>query len=310
MKWKWKWKLKIERNEPAVEIQPIPKGVGLLVARSPISKRRLSKTASIALWCCCGVMFGTSIFFRVIRGMKTASLNGSPGVRAPSEKEMNGQAQIEAPPVTPVDLSKSGRAQPQFVAAPRGPFLKPQLIERPKGAAVPPGTLALAKLVSGASNGPVKAVLTESIYVDGDPVLDEGTVLLGSGASTEERLFVRFGMLVLRDGKTEKIQAEAADFGDKIAGLKGSRVGARALKLAGSIGLNFVSGMSEVLQDQKMSPMGMPIKDTSMKNAFLNGTEKAAADEAEDILSGIKEAKPIIEVGAGTPIFVLFGEGG
>lgn len=67
--------------------------------------------------------------------------------------------------------------------------------------------------------------------------------------------------------------------------------------------------MSEVLQDQHTNPMGMPVKETSLKNALLNGTEKASMEEAGDILSGLKDARPIIEVPAGTSIYVLIGEG-
>lgn len=190
-------------------------------------------------------------------------------------------------------------------------FSAPQLIERSKTTQIPAGSLALATLVSGASNGPVKAALSEALIVNGEVVLPEGTILLGSGSSTEERLFITFSKLVHRDGKSEPIQAVAADIKDKIAGLKGSKIGNYAMRLGAGIGLNFVSGMAEVLQDQEaVGPMGMPVKKATMKNAFLNGAEKASLEQASEIMSGLKDKQPIIEVKAGSTIYVLFGENG
>lgn len=300
----------------AIKSAELNVGTELLVNRPLISGRRRGKEESIALSILSLLVFGTSFYFKAMGCERETRVRAKTpeSLAPPKEVKGGGASAVAAPPMisqyrffdAAFRYLKGGESARRGIAQ---KFYGPQLISRPQGVAIPPGTLVGARLVSGASNGPVKATLTDAIYVNGDPVVEEGTVLLGTGASTEERLFVRFSKLVFRDGRVEKIAAEAADQSDKIAGLKGSKIGNHALRLAGSIGLNFISGMSEVLQDQHTNPMGMPVKETSLKNALLNGTEKASMEEAGDILSGLKDARPIIEVPAGTSIYVLIGEG-
>ena len=84
----------------------------------------------------------------------------------------------------------------------------PQLLNRPNNFKVPPGTFAKAVLLSGASNGPVRAQLTEPVSLNGETLIDEGSILLGMGQSTEERLFIHFTKIVLKDGSSETIDAQ------------------------------------------------------------------------------------------------------
>ena len=81
--------------------------------------------------------------------------------------------------------------------------------------------------------------------VAGEPLLEAGTVLMGPGQSGDERSDDPFRKAVFQDGTVAKIEALAADGSDKIPGIKGSRVGYRALKLAAGVGLNFASGLSQ-----------------------------------------------------------------
>ena len=57
--------------------------------------------------------------------------------------------------------------------------------------------------------------------------------------------------MVFKDGTVGDISAQACDQADKIVGLKGSKVGNKVVNIAGSIGLGFVGGMSEGLQDSE-----------------------------------------------------------
>jgi hypothetical protein len=86
-------------------------------------------------------------------------------------------------------------------------------------------------LATGASNGPVKAILTEGLTISGEELIEPEAVLLGTGQSTEERLFIHFDKVVFKDGSMASIQADAADSSDKTPGLKGSKVGQYALRL-------------------------------------------------------------------------------
>ncbi|MBC7421479.1 MAG: TrbI/VirB10 family protein [Bdellovibrio sp.] len=70
---------------------------------------------------------------------------------------------------------------------------------------IPPGAETFAVLLSGATNGMVKAQLTEALKVDGVSLLDAGTLLIGEGQSSDERLFVRFNKAVFKNGKFIRI---------------------------------------------------------------------------------------------------------
>lgn len=183
-----------------------------------------------------------------------------------------------------------------------------QKIERKRLSEIPPGSLVKAVLITGASNGLVRAELKESLQIQGETILPEGAILLGVGQSGEERLAIRFTQIVFKDGSFESIQAQAADANDKIAGLNGSRVGSYAAKYAAAIGLNFIGGMAEGLQNREIVGQQVVTK-TDVKNAMLSGTSKATLELASDTMSNMKNKSPVIEVPAGKEILVLFEAG-
>lgn len=184
-------------------------------------------------------------------------------------------------------------------------FTGPQLVNRPRIAKIPPGSFVKATLLTGASNGPIRAEVIEGLNINGEPLIEEGTILLGSGQSGEDRLSIRFSQMLFKDGGFESIDAQACDGDDKIAGLKGSRVGNQALKLAGGIGLNFAGGMGAVLQDTT-GINGAIIQRPTLKNALLNGAATASLEQSKEMMSDLRNKPPVIEVPEGTSIYVLF----
>jgi type IV secretory pathway VirB10-like protein len=144
--------------------------------------------------------------------------------------------------------------------------------------------------------------------MDGASVLEAGVKLLGQGRSTEERLFIAFNKAVFRNGKSISISAQAYDLSDSILGLKGSRVGDRALKLAASSGLYFISGMASGLQAPIYNESGK-IQTPSASDAALNGVSQAASEQAKSYMEDIKNRAPIIEVKSGT-VFTITFDGG
>lgn len=217
--------------------------------------------------------------------------------------------------VPPLQLESYSRAREE--AAPQGKsqvkrslvvrYAGVQSINRPKATRIPPGSLVRAVLTTGASNGPVRAELKESLRIQGETLLPEGSALIGSGQSTEDRLYIRFGQVVYRDGSFEPVQAQAADSKDQIVGLKGSKVGRYAMKLGAAVGLNFVSGMAEGLQ-QKEAVGQQAVNKADARNALLNGASRASLELANETMSDFKNQAPVIEVPAGTEILVLFGQ--
>lgn len=131
---------------------------------------------------------------------------------------------------------------------------------------------------------------------------------MGQGSSTEERLYVAFTQAVFRDGSLAAIEAQACDRADKIVGLKGSKLGSKLVNILGSIGLGFVGGFSEGLQETQ-GQQGVAVRTPSLKNALLNGTATTALEQSKNLMSDLKEQRPIIEVQANEPICVIFGGG-
>lgn len=180
-----------------------------------------------------------------------------------------------------------------------------EVIARPKNlASIPPGSMMEAKLISGASNGLVRAQVSKTLYANGDVLIPEGSFLVGMGSSSEDRLFIRFNQVVFKDGTFGSLNAEACDKSDKIVGLKGSKVGNKSLQLTGSLGLGFLGGFATVLQDTE-GQRGTVITKPSLKNALLNGTATAALEESKNMMSDLKNRVPIIEVREGTSICVI-----
>lgn len=181
-----------------------------------------------------------------------------------------------------------------------------KMISRKGSHLIPPGSMVKAKLVTGGSNGPLKAKLIEPLIVNGDKFLDAGTVLLGTGSSTEERLLIQFNKMVFKDSSFTETRASGYDSKDKILGLKGSRVGRVALKFAANTGLKFLGGVSQGLQKSEVHG-GINVKKPSLENALLHGAGMAALEQSNEMMADLKERQTIIEVPLGTHLWVVFG---
>lgn len=171
--------------------------------------------------------------------------------------------------------------------------------------AIPPGAEARAVLLSGATNGMIKAQLTEPLKVDGVSLLDTGTLLIGEGQSSDERLFVRFNKAVFKNGKFIRISAQGYDLSDNILGLKGSRVGDYSMKLAASSGLYFLSGLASGMKTEELQLPGQT-RQPRVSDAALQGVSTAASEQAKQYLEQMKNKAPLIEVKSGTSFIVTF----
>ncbi|MGE4107743.1 MAG: TrbI/VirB10 family protein [Bacteriovoracia bacterium] len=301
----------MEDEKPTVEAVSLPTIKGQFGSGN-LYRTQSSKKTGWKAWSALGAL-GIGILAILIKGNpndSSSSSGGSPGTF---------QAPEQIVPSDAIELGTYSRvqdAQGQLEKQRAGPRSRmpdklpgPQLVARPRNIKIPPGALVKSELITGGSNGPVKARLKEPLIVGGETFAEEGAVLLGSGSSTEERLFIRFYKLIFKDGSFTDVQAEAVDSEDQVAGLHGSKLGQYALKLAAGVGLNFFSGFSEALQDTE-GQQGVLVKKASVKNALLNGASRASIEQSQEIMSGLKNKTPIIEVSAGTPILILFQESG
>lgn len=207
---------------------------------------------------------------------------------------------IDVPPMATIENTKQRKGN----SAPRQ-YSGLEVISRPHLGQIPPGTFVKAKFVTGASNGLVKAVLTEDLLVNGDGIANTGTVLVGTGSSTEERLMVDFNKMVFSDGTVQNVRAQACDKEDQMVGVKGSKMGKYASLLAAGVALNFAGGLAEGLQESEVRS-GVAIRKPDLKNAALNGAGKASLEQSKEIIEKWKQQKTIIQVKEGTEICIIF----
>lgn len=267
--------------------------------------RKRSLNAKVTAWLMGLTVFLGSTYSVISEFFKpTPSDNGSPiGFNDSLPSSQANGPNIQVPAGTseynrPQSTDRSKRRSVEVYSA-------PQVIERPNLGKIPPGVFAKAKFVTGASNGPLKAVLVEPVSINGEEIVPEGTVLIGHGSSGEDRLTVQFAKMVLQNGKSQNIQAQACDLSDQTVGVKGQKMSKYAVLLATSAGLNFLGGVAEGLQETQVQN-GAVVKKSDLRNAALNGASKAALDQSQAVLSDMKNQKSIIQVEKGKEFYVLF----
>ena len=184
-------------------------------------------------------------------------------------------------------------------------FSGPQAISRPRISKVIPGVQAQATLLTTGGNGLVKVRLLEPVAFNGDELIEVGSILIGTGQSTEDRLFVQFNQIVFPNGDVDSIQAQAVDIKDQSMGLRGKTVWRQAVKLGAAVGLYFVAGLSEGLQQKEVHGDQVITKPTA-KNALLNGAKTASLELSQEKMNELKNSPVQIEVKAGTRLYVVF----
>ena len=172
---------------------------------------------------------------------------------------------------------------------------------------IPSGAEAMAFLSSGASNGLVKAVLSENLKYDGDILLKKGTTLIGKGSSSEDRLYISFSKAVSTDKTHLKIKAFAFDKSDRILGLKGKKISDYAFKLAASAGLIFLGGVADSYRnDYSSNPFEQ--RRPTLKDSALAGASTAAVTTGKDAMNDLENRQARMEVPSATNILVIFGD--
>lgn len=281
-------------REPSVESR-----FGFSKDGGPLSKRTIKVSAT------CTVLGLTLV---MLLSSPDQPLEESSGIRAPETSDINRNREaisLESYSASEEsDRLKAAQARRGSRKVGRLPGL--EKLDRSTVKDIPPGTVIKAVLLTGASNGPVKAEVKEALRIRGETLIPSGTILLGKGRSTEERLFVHFSKLLVRGGEVQETSADAAEAEDQTVGLKGSRVGRYAARYATAVGLNFVGGMAEGLQAREIVGTQVVTKPDA-KNALLNGASRAAYEMGNEEMQKIRSAPVEIHVEAGKEILVMFG---
>lgn len=290
-----------DNKEQSVEVISEPKletRFGFAIEEKPLP-REIAKY--------CAIASGLSLLLIISMKSPEKEIEVSPQLTTPEASQINSNSdrqQFESYSVSQEnERLKQNNKKPRNKIIVRLPGL--QKIDRRKSSQVPPGSMIKAILVTGASNGPVRTEITEPLRIQGEILLPVGATLLGTGQSTEDRLMIRFTQVIFKDGSFDTIQAQAVDIEDKMVGLKGSRLGKYAFKYATAIGLNFVGGLTEGLQEREVLGQQVVTK-TNAKNALLNGANKATIELANETMTGIKNSASEIQIPAGQNILIIF----
>jgi hypothetical protein len=172
---------------------------------------------------------------------------------------------------------------------------------------IPAGSEVGAQLISGGANGMVKAQLVENLKGGGEELLPKGTVLIGKGSSSDDRLYIAFKRAVRPDGESVKIAAQAYDSKDRIVGLKGKKISDYAFRLATSAGLIFLGGVADGMRgDSSQNPFYQ--KRPTMREAALNGVSTATADMSRQQIEAMNNSQERVVVEHSTKLIVIFGD--
>lgn len=188
---------------------------------------------------------------------------------------------------------------------PDGRFSKIELISLTNFRKIPTGAEANATLVSGGTNGLIKAELSEELRFDGIQYLPARTILMGTGTSSDDRLFISFKKAIGPGGKVLKVSAQGFDFSDRLLGLKGKKISDYAFKIAASSGLIFLGALAESQQSTEGSFLQPRRK--SLKDSALDGVATATAEQGKRLIDSM-DIQSRVEVKANTNLIVIFEE--
>lgn len=153
----------------------------------------------------------------------------------------------------------------------------------------------------------IKVLLPYGGSRNGSKLLDKDTMLLGSVqySGTGEKVFINFIKAILPTGQEIEISAQALNPSDYSTGIKGEHHGTAGVRIATTLGLSMVSGMTEVLTEKKaLGESGAITPKATMKNAMYHGVSKVADMEASRQAGELAQEKPYVTIEAGIDLIV------
>ncbi len=159
---------------------------------------------------------------------------------------------------------------------------------------IPIGTNFIGQLLTGIdtrdANSMIKVILPYGGSFKGRGKIPKNTLLLGVArySGKGEKICIKFDRGVTPDGKEFKIEAQALTTKDYSPCIRGEYHSSTGVRVATTLGLTMVSGMTDVLTKKvaigNNGPFGgsqTVTADSTMKNALLHGTSKVAEMEAK-----------------------------
>ncbi|MBK24502.1 MAG: hypothetical protein CME70_10960 [Halobacteriovorax sp.] len=176
---------------------------------------------------------------------------------------------------------------------------------------IPTGTNFIGKLVSTIDtrdlNKFIKVLLPYGGSFKGKNKLPKDTMLLGTVKYTGsgEKVFLTFVKAVLPSGREIEINAQALNPEDYSTGILGDYHGTAGIRIATTLGLSMVSGMTEVLTEKKaLGESGAITPKATMKNALLHGVSTVSGMEAARQAQEQSAEKAYVTVEAGGDLII------
>ena len=177
-----------------------------------------------------------------------------------------------------------------------------QVISRKDGdpaKTIPIGTSAIGKLITSidtrSKGGLIKVSLPYGFSYKRDRRIPKGTILVGgySYPGQGDRVFISIQKGITPNGEEFEINAQALESSDYSMGIVGAHHSNADVRIATTLGLSLVSGMSDVLvEKQALGEAGVVTPKSTMKNAMYNGIGRVSEIEAQrqaDQLGGEQE---------------------
>lgn len=168
------------------------------------------------------------------------------------------------------------------------------------------GTNFIGKLISSIDTRDQESFIKVLLPYGGKGI-EKDTILLGtlSYTGSGKKVFITFSKAITPQGKEFEINAKALNPKDYSNGLTGDYHRGATGRIAATLGLSMVSGMTEVLTEkQALGETGAITAKSNIKNALYHGASKATQMEASRQAQGLTGAKPYVTIESGTDLIV------
>lgn len=180
---------------------------------------------------------------------------------------------------------------------------------------IPMGTNIIGKTLTTIdtreSNQLVKVLLPYGGRSQSGGEIPKNSIVFGqvSYGGKGKKVFIKFDKGTLPGGQEFSLEAQALSSGDYSPGVSGSFHGSADLRIASTLGLTMVAGMSDVLTEKESLggsalQTGAVTPKATMKNALYHGVSELTRAEAQRQAEAISESEEYVTVDAGMDIIV------
>lgn len=180
-----------------------------------------------------------------------------------------------------------------------------------KKSAMPTGANFIGKLLSAVDtrdlSSMVKVLLPYGAKFQGKEFLERDAVLIGKAtfSGKGERVFLSFDKVIDSNGREMPIVAHALDTADYANGVIGDTHSETSMRVAGTLGLTMISGMTDVLTEKTAhGDFGITTPKSTMRNAVFHGISKVSGMEASRQIEELAQAAPYVTLDAGMDVII------